>query len=309
MALIPPFPHFRPITLADRGAIEDVTSCFPPSSDFNFTGLWAWDTGGQGAIAMLGGNLVFRLKDYTGDQYFYTFLGQDHVVEACATLLDHARQVGLRQQLWLIPEEIVTADPCLRQHFIVDEDRDNFDYIYAAEDWALLPASRFSTHRKMSRLYREQETLAWRRIDPADPACQLAITEIFRRWAEQTSPEATEQDQPEGIALQRLFAMPGDDRLAACGAFDGDRLVGFTIWETLPGGDGVVVHFQKADRAYKGLSSWQAHTLGQHLVAEGHRFLNAEQDLGIPGLRAHKLSLRPTSFLRKYIISERKVPQ
>jgi hypothetical protein len=132
---------------------------------------------------------------------------------------------------------------------------------------------------------------------------------VFCRWAEQTSPDAPAHDQPEFVALQRLFAMPQAGQVAACGAFDGDRLAGFTIWESLPVGDCAVVHFQKADRAYKGLSSWQVHTLGQHLEAEGLRFFNAEQDLGIPGLRAHKLSLRPSSFVRKYTISARRVAQ
>ena len=33
--------------------------------------------------------------------------------------------------------------------------------------------------------------------------------------------------------------------------------------------------------------------------------MNIEQDLGIPGLRTHKTSIRPCDFLRKYTITER----
>ncbi|MFN8591100.1 MAG: phosphatidylglycerol lysyltransferase domain-containing protein [Thermomicrobiales bacterium] len=303
------FPAFCPLSLAHRSAIEAITSRFPPYSDFIFSGLWAWNTDDRCAVAMLGANLVFRLKDYTSENHYYAFIGQDDVVAASATLLAHARETGLLPQLRLIPEEVIVADARLHRHFSVAADRDNFDYVYEMRDWAALPLPRFRTHRKMIKCCRARAEIAWNLLDATDPACQMAMNEVFARWEHQTAVDAGRLDHPEYVALQRLFAMPRNERVGAGGAFAGDRLAGFTIWEALAGGQYAVGHFQKADRAYKGLTSWQAHAVGQCLQEEGCSLFNAEQDLGIPGLRAHKLSLRPRAFLRKYTIADPEAQQ
>jgi hypothetical protein len=278
---------------------------FLPYSDFIFSGLWAWDTDERCAIAMLGHNLVFRLKDYTSADYFYTFLGQDDVVEASSTLLAHARQEGLLPLLKLIPDEVIAAEKRLERWFSIDTDRDNFDYLYAVNDWACFPAPQFAEHQAKARRCRANAALDFQFLDPGDAGCQESMNELFRLWARQKQMRGALDTRHEWAAMQRLFSLSGNGGIAAGGSFDGDRLVGFAIWEGLPSGECVVGHFQKTDRGYRGLSSWQAQMMAQRLAAEGHRVINGEQDLGIPGLRAHKLSLQPCEMLRKYVIAER----
>lgn len=304
MTMIPVFPIFRQLEIGDRAAIEAITRRFAPYSDFGFTSLWAWDTDETCTLSMLHGNLVVRFKDYTANAHFYSFIGQDAVAETVETLLALARQEGLPSQLKLVPEAVIAADDRLRRNFSVAEDRDNFDYLYAADDWAHFPAPHFQDHLKNLERRQRREKLDFRLLDLGNPCCQNAILALFGHWARQKQLGAVEDSCQELTAMQRLFALPDDDQIAACGCYHGERLVGFSIWEALEGDEYVVGHFQKTDRAYRGLSSWLAHMLSQHLEREGRCLINGQQDLGIPGLRAHKMSLRPRTFLRKYVIAE-----
>lgn len=305
MTPIPRFPIFRRLEIGDRAAIEEITRSFPPYSDFGFTSLWSWDIDETCAISMLGANLVVRFKEYGSDAHFLSFLGQDAVVETAGTLLDHARQEGLQTQLKLVPDAAIVADDRLWERFSVTLDRDNFDYLHAVAAWAHLLHPGFREHRRKVARLRERASLAVRPLDPAAPDCQDAMIQLFHRWAAQKPPLPGEDRQHELTAIRRLFALAGCGRLAARGVYDGERLVGFSIWEGLPGGETAVIHFQKADREYRGLSSWQAQDVGRVLQARGYRLINFEQDLGVAGLRAYKRSLQPCRFLRKYVIAER----
>src|SRR3954453_22763269 len=305
MTTIPSFPTFRRLKRGDRSQIEEVCSRMSPFSDFGFVSLWAWDTDESCLISMLGNNLVFRLKDYTRDERFLTFLGQDAVAEAAEALLAMARRDDLIPELRLIPEAVIEADPPLSTRFSVMAVPDNFDYVFSVHDWAQFPTPRFRVHRKQVAKCRKHAHLDFRSFDPKGPPGEKAILDLFNRWVEQKEASVRGDTEQERTALHRIIELTGDNTLAASVFFDGERLVGFSLWERLPGSDFVTIHFQKTDRDCPGLSSWQPHAMGRLLLESGYRLINGEQDLGIRGLRMHKQLLRPCQFLRKYAIAER----
>lgn len=306
MQLIPTFPDFRHLADCDRHAIEAFTAHYPPYSDFGFTSLWVWDTDETCAISRLGNNLIVRFKDFASDDHFYSFIGQDSVPETVSLLLSLAQQDGLAPQLRLVPEIAVHADPRLAAHFTVAEDRDNFDYVYTLADWASFPSPRFRGHQKRLERCCQQAALDCRQLEITSRAVQDEMRQLFLTWTQRQGVAGCADARHEQAALERLFAMPDKAGVAALGAYDGEQLVGFAVWEGLASGPHAVSHFQKANRAYGELSSWLAHALGQQLTQVGHEYLNAEQDLGIPGLRNYKRSLQPCHYLRKYTISPRK---
>ena len=307
MTPIPAFPVFRRLEIGDRAVIEAITRQFPPYSDFSFTSLYAWDIDQSCMISMLGDNVVVRFKDFVSDAHFYSFIGQDAVVETTAALLEHAWQEGLPAELRFIPETVIAADDRLARCFSVTADRDNFDYVHAVDDWARFSGSGFREHRRLRLRCQERATLDVRALTLGDPESQDAILNLFHLWAEQKPAFPDESYQPELTALQRSLHLSAGNRLAACGVYDGECLVGVSIWEGLWDGY-AVIHFQKADRNYRGLASLQAHEMGRLLKARGYRLINGEQDLGIRGLRCHKWSLQPCHFLRKYVIAKRNGP-
>lgn len=304
MAPIPLFPDFRRLEIRDRSAIEAVTRRFPPYSDFGFTSLWAWDTDETCALSSLAGNLVVRFKDYTTDAHFYSFLGDHAVIETVRALLARAGEEGLPPCLKLVPEAVIAAEPRLQQLLTVEEDRDNFDYVYPVADWVSLVGPPFQPHRRKIARCRRRAALDFRLLDPRDAADQRAMIALFHRWAAQKPAPDGDDHRQELAAFRRLFVLDEDVHLIGCGLFDGADLVGFSVSEGLPGSDYAVAHFQKTDRSYVGLTALLLHEESRVVRDRGHRFMNIEQDLGVPGLRRHKRSLRPCRFLRKYVISE-----
>jgi len=229
MTTIPSFPTFRRLKRGDRSQIEEFCGRFSPFSDFGFVSLWAWDTDESCLISMLGNNLVFRLKDYTRDERFLTFLGQDAVAEAAEALLAMARRDDLIPELRLIPETVIEADPRLSTRFSVMADPDNFDYVFSVHDWAQFPTPRFRVHRKQVSKCRKHAHLDFRSFDPKGPPGEKAILDLFNRWVEQKEASVRGDTEQERTALHRIIELTGDNTLAASGFFDGERLVGFSF--------------------------------------------------------------------------------
>jgi hypothetical protein len=75
------------------------------------------------------------------------------------------------------------------------------------------------------------------------------------------------------------------------------RMAAYTVGERLSS-DTLVIHFEKADPAYKGV--YQA--INQQFLTHADpafTLVNREQDLGDEGLRKAKLSYHPVDFVRK----------
>lgn len=84
----------------------------------------------------------------------------------------------------------------------------------------------------------------------------------------------------------------------------GSNLAAFAIVEPMPMRQ-AMLHFIKADtRNYPGAYEALMQYTARELLAAGYDTLNYQEDLGIPSLRASKLSYRPCGFLRKYTVTE-----
>ena len=125
---------------------------------------------------------------------------------------------------------------------------------------------------------------------------------LFDQWASQKGLADDPATRNERAALERYFALADDPQHLGLVLFDGTgEPRAFAIVELLGHGlaDG---HFAKADRSVPGSADVLRQQIALLLRAHGVRYLNAEQDLGAPALRAAKLAWRPACFLRKFTI-------
>lgn len=63
--------------------------------------------------------------------------------------------------------------------------------------------------------------------------------------------------------------------------------------------------FTKADINYRGSFQFIDQKRAEYFYNLGYKFLNLEQDLGIPGLQQAKLSWNPVGYLKKYTIKQK----
>ena len=64
-----------------------------------------------------------------------------------------------------------------------------------------------------------------------------------------------------------------------------------------------IIHFEKAAVSYVGTSHFLKQQTAIDLQNQGCKYINYEQDLGLPGLRKAKAMCLPIAYLKKYSVS------
>lgn len=301
--MLPEFPNFKPIELADKEDVEKITGQHPPYSDFNFVSMWSWDVQGQMRICTLNGNLVVRFTDYLNGEPFYSFLGSNNVTQTTETLIAFSRQEGVRPVLALVPENSLAG--LGEELYLVEEDPDNFDYIYESEQLAHFSGKKYQNKRclynKFSNTYQNAKVVASQTLTPKIIQDILALDE---QWIANKAAKAVDFDvKNEAEAVKRFFASVDgftSSRFLFLCLYVDNRLVGFCI-SSIINKEYALCHFMKGDIQYAGVYEYLFRHYGQNLAGIA-RQVNYEQDLGLPLLRFSKNSFRPAGFLKKYVI-------
>lgn len=301
--MLPIFPEFKKLELSDRADVERVTSQYPPYSDFNFVSMWSWDIQQEMVISLLHGNLVVKFNDYVTGDPFYSFFGTNQVNDTAVQLIGLTVSQGLRPELQLIPE--ISAGLLDTSIFNINPAREHFDYVYSLEELILLKGVKFQAKRgflhRFLRLYPNYEI---KKIDLSDREVQKEIFELNHIW---THNKLTSGKNPkssgENLALERFFLDGKEFNLIAYGLFINGQMVGFTIDELIVDSEYVISHFIKGDINVVGVYMFLMHHSCVDFFESGKKYFNYEQDLGLPGLRKAKETLRPSMYLKKYRVS------
>lgn len=298
--MIPRYPEFRPLGLADRATLEGYCAR-TDSSDFTFLNLYCFDTRGTVAWSLLHDNLVVRFQAYTGDGQFLSFCGANRAAETCRTLLGDCGRLGLPPELRLIPHDAVAALIDADAGLSIEEDADNHDYIMSLARLAALDGAPYKKHRNLrGRFLRECPSAGLADLDLADRGTQARVLGAFERW-EASAGKGRAETAGRWVAYRRLLDAAGSFPLIALGVQVEGELVGFSIAERMSP-DCAHCFAEKADRSLPGIFAYLKAGMARRLLEEGFARLNYEQDLGLPGNRAMKYHWHPVGRVRKYVV-------
>ncbi|MCK5844461.1 MAG: DUF2156 domain-containing protein [Victivallales bacterium] len=193
------------------------------------------------------------------------------------------------------PPEFIQANPELAEYFLIEPDADFADYVYDAESLGTLAGGALSKKRNLTAQFRrryEEPRVVTIEKKLFGACLELAVA------AAGTSVEDTDTAKEELKALSRAFNLY--DALGLCGVavFAGDMLAGFAITSGHIDGTSCV-HFEKTAKGIKGAAQVVNQETAKRL-AEHCRYINREQDLGIPGLRRAKKSYKPYLILTNH---------
>lgn len=296
--LLPIFPKFKKLELSDRPIIEEFTSKFPPYSDFNFMSLWAWNNNTY-EISSANDNLIIKLSDYSLGNTIYSLIGGD-VQETIFTIFQYMSIKKERQIIKLIPEEVVKQNLNLKNHFIITEDTDNFDYILLVDKLASMQGRGLHQKRKQINKFINKFKTKIVIKSITDKNIDDELFNLYSLWQHQSGKGF--QAGNEFIAMKRLFIYSDFfEKVQVICIYDGSILIGFSIFEIIDNSY-ALSSFQKSNRCYLGLTEFMNQQLAQYLLAQGCKYLNIEQDLGLKGLREAKSGYEPI-FLKKYTIT------
>ncbi len=184
------------------------------------------------------------------------------------------------------------ADQLATLGYGVQEDRDNFDYLYQRKDLAELTGRKFSKKRNLIKAFinnfdYEGKPLLEEHIPDA--------MQVLENWH-------SERESPGDYQATRE-ALENCEALQLCGGiyYSNGNPVAFSLGEELMLGKSFVIHFEKAVGGYKGL--WQfINQAFASILPASYDTINREQDLGEEGLRSAKMSYKPVGFVKKFLV-------
>lgn len=303
MSVLPVFPEFTPLQLGHAAIVAQFTKQFPPYADYTFVSLYSWNTRGVVALSTLNENLVVRFSDETTDDIYLSFLGKHELEKTTDTLLKFAHKQNYNPNLCLIPQAVIRSmSPELRTKYLILADRNNHDYILSVDALCQFETSlykqRKANYKKFVRLYGKRVTCGV--IDLASPGMTKEIEALFSDWR-QVRKKPKRATHNEFLAIRRCLKHSQRLGVQAYGTYVDAKLVAINLFDI--SGDVAIGHFIKANTSYRGVTDHLVHMFARYLKTKGVTSINIQQDMGIEGLRAYKLSYRPSRFFRKYTIS------
>lgn len=296
--MIPEFPKFKKLELADEEEIRDFTKNFPPYSDFNFISMYSWDVNEKMKISTLNSNLVVLFQDYMTNEYLLSFMGDNEVNDTIAELIKFSKKEYGVEVLDLIPQELL--DGLDTKVFSAKPDRGSFDYIFSVAHLANMNNwAKKSSAKRIRRFLKEglnfeiKEQLIGE-IDRGE------YKKLFIQWAKNNNID-DHFELNEYQAFERFLKLR-DKNIRFVSLFIDDKLVGFTSFEILSD-DFAISHFAKTDtmhhRSALDVLNWEEAKI---LESKGIKYFNWEQDLGLKGLRTFKEGYKPAFFLEKFVV-------
>lgn len=300
------FPAFERLHLKHRNKLQTFAKRYLPYSDFNFVSMYTYNTDDSAAISMLNGNLVLKFLDYMDDTPFFTFLGNKDVEKTVDMLTMKAKDYGFTPVLKLVPEDSLKNSNIDSKKYDIQEDRDNFDYIYSLKDISELHGKNYEMQRNLvNRFTRRVPDFKVEALDMKDPFVREEILRLCEKWNNNKGDSDHSFDR-EFNAIKRAVDVADILGLVCLGIWIDGKLAAFSISEYIPNYKYVVAHYRKADVIYPGIYQYMEHETASYLYKLGAEFMNYEQDLGIEGLRRSKSSWNPVYYLKKYTITPKK---
>lgn len=182
-----------------------------------------------------------------------------------------------------------------------ETDRDDADYLYEYETLATLAGKKL--HGKRNHINRFLENHPDYEYEIINESNKKECVLLSEKWERDNADEADTSKTYELTAIKT--ALEHMDELDLKGALirvDGD-ICAFTIGEELTA-DTFLIHFEKAKAEIQGAYPM----INKEFVVRelsNYKYINREEDMGIPGLRHAKTSYQPVCLIEKGVITHR----
>ncbi|WDP86120.1 MAG: DUF2156 domain-containing protein [Desulfobacter sp.] len=290
---------FTKFTMDTAPMVKGFLNRYPSlSCEYNFVTLFCWAK-------------AYQYSWFTYKGRFFIFDGVDNLIfmplgpaiapEDLKQISAHFAGIGLGPDICLATKAYLDAYPQIKHFYTISQDRDAAEYLYLAQSLAELKGSKLHKKRNLISQFKRRFpdfTLGALTADNIFDVKAFAkdllhtLDPFPRALADEFSAMETAFDHWSFLGLEGLVL-----------AVEG-KIAAFSVFSPL-NKDTYNIHFEKSNMAFKGA----AQVINQEtarLLAEKTKYINREQDLGIPGLRQAKLSYAPCTLLTPYILRFKK---
>ncbi len=299
MSTIPIFPEFKPIEIEDRETFHaKLWEYQPQSSELTFTNLFIWRKHYNFVWSMYNEWLVILASKGNGDISAFMPVGPPNrgaVVNMLLTWLRDERDVH-DPSIERVDARLV-AELQGKPEFMIEPQRDHFDYVYRTDDLIQLSGGNYRAKRNHINYFLRSYNYAYELLDGVHKDACLEVTD---GWCQVMRCEEDLNLLGEWDAIREAVANFENLNIVGAVILVHGKVEAFTLGELL-NKETVVVHIEKANTQIRGLYAM----INQQFCEkqwQGISYVNREQDLGEPGLREAKLSYNPDHFVEKFRI-------
>ncbi len=293
---------FKEVTLDMK---KKVDSYFENSgqmgSEYTFANLFIWRKMNNVRITEYNGFLIIKYN-FRGQCFYAIPTGSGNLKDAIEAMYEDSKSCGDDFKLYgLSNESVALLEQAMPGAFEFKKNRDWYDYIYNAQDLITLVGKKYSAKRNHINKFES--------INGTD--CYEDLTEgnieecmeAYNKWAAaQEGMDLTNEASAVTEALTNFTA------LGLKGGLIRSRITGnvcaFTAGSPV-NKDVFVIHIEKGLQECPGVYAVINRDFAKHNLSN-YKYINREDDMGLPGLRKAKLSYHPAILLEKSMAVFRK---
>ncbi len=291
--------NFEPLTLEDKLIFDKYLKPYSfLTCEYSFINLFIWRKGLDVQYSIYNEVLIVKKLDFHGDYHFMQPIGykKENLKEIVEMLLNHKKETNMKY-LFKDAEEPFIEDlkEIYGEAFHIEEDRDNFDYIYDSSKLISLSGKKLHSKKNHYNNFIKNNNYHTELIDERNfEDCLKAACE----WCKQN--DCKGYLRYELKAIQELLTNSSKLDFIGIAVYVGNVLSAFTIGEKA-NDNMAIIHIEKADANIHGLYAFINKSFIETCFSD-IPFVNREQDLGKEGLRKAKLSYQPVKLEAKYIV-------
>lgn len=293
------FPEFSEIDLSHQREVTEFFSEYPiQASEYTFTNLFAFKNTYNFKLSLLDESLII-LKDKDPISIFCP-VGNIKSPGVMETLFDWLKKQTDNPYMERVPESFVSTYIKGNEDFLIEEERDHFDYIYNLKELAELKGRKYHDKRNKANKFRTLYNYEYLSLTP-DIIDDCLDFEDY--WCEVKECEKYFGLENERVAILQMLLNFEALNIKGGAIRINDRIEALTLGEKMLE-DTYVIHVEKANTNIPGLYQ----VINQEFLmhdAQDCMYVNREQDLGVPGLRNSKMSYNPVRFIKKFRIKKK----
>jgi len=286
---VPCYPDFAPLSLDQKDILHPRLSLTPDGvSEFTFSALYLFRNRYKYRVSRIGPDGGFIISGVQGERKEKFFL-----TPCEAPPRDMLESLFDAHDYWKnIPPAVLESSKGNLEAWgiTVNEDRDNFDYLYPRGELAELKGKKY--HKKKNLVNQFTHTYTHEKKPLTKELVPLAM-EVLEQWRRDKGADGDYAAARE--ALEKFDSLS----LRGCLYFADGKPAAYCLGESVAKGKMFALHFEKAIDQYKGIYQFMNQAFAAYLP-NFFTYINREQDLGDAGLRQAKMTYRPSGFVKKY---------
>jgi hypothetical protein len=289
---LPDYPQMRPLAIEDKALLDVAFRTMQPEiSQYTFTNIFAWRGSRNTQVCRFEGQILIR-GEVSEHKVLLQPIGEGDVAATIKKFLVLPEEQG--SEFKYLPKsgaDVLRNDSGVQ----VTEDRDNADYVYFTDDLVDLPGRKYDAKRNFINRFKSEHEYRYLDLSPDVAARCMTFEEHWCTDRSCQSDEGLSHEMEAVLEMLVNFEHLGYEG----GAIEVDgSIAAFTTGEAL-NPETFVVHVEKADAKLAGIYAVINNEFCRH-AAGRFKYVNREQDLGIPGLRQAKLSYHPLRIVETF---------